>query len=122
MRAADPLYLQLQNHLHPVPTQWADVVQDQRRDDVDAVGLVSHDTCLKNRNPRRGSVFLWTPSSGVRLSLMTVWLWSPGLQARRTAHSKKTLWSNGPGPLRPVQPCVGRGLELIKKAGLGLLN
>lgn len=44
----DPSDLQLQNHLHAVVTQRADVVQDQGRDDVDAVGLVGHDARLEN--------------------------------------------------------------------------
>lgn len=44
----DPSDLQLQNHLHAVVTQRADVVEDQSRDDVDAVGLVGHDARLEN--------------------------------------------------------------------------
>lgn len=44
------VHLQLEHHLHPVPAQGADVVQDQSRDDVNAVGLVGHDTRLGRKN------------------------------------------------------------------------
>lgn len=44
-----PAYLQLEDHLHAVATQRADVVQDQSRDDVDTVGLVGHDAGLQYR-------------------------------------------------------------------------
>lgn len=39
-------YLQLEHHLHPIPTQGTDVVQDQSRDDVNAVGLMGDNTSL----------------------------------------------------------------------------
>lgn len=48
--------LQLQNHLHSVFTQWADVVQDQRRDNVDAVGLVGNDARLKKKKQNNTEV------------------------------------------------------------------
>lgn len=39
-------YLQLQDQVHAVLAEGADVVQDERCDDVDAVGLVGHDAAL----------------------------------------------------------------------------
>ena len=39
----------MQHHLHLVPTQRADVIQDQSGDDVNTVGLVGHNASLKHR-------------------------------------------------------------------------
>lgn len=49
-------YLQLEHHLHAIPTQWADVVQDQSRNDVNTVGLMGHDARLQQRQPTNVSV------------------------------------------------------------------
>lgn len=52
------VYLQLEHHLHPVPTQRADVIQNKSRDYVNPVGLMGHYTCLRKRQKRQ--TCLWT--------------------------------------------------------------
>lgn len=44
--ASGPAYLQLQDQVHPVLAEGADVVEDEGCDDVDPVGLVGHDAAL----------------------------------------------------------------------------
>lgn len=44
--APGPAYLQLQDQVHPVLAEGADVVEDEGCDDVDPVGLVGHDAAL----------------------------------------------------------------------------
>ena len=40
-------HLQLQHQVHPLLAQGVDVIQDERDDDVDAVGLVGGDAVLE---------------------------------------------------------------------------
>lgn len=60
-------HLEPENHLHPVPTQRADVIEDKGGDDVNTVALVSNYTGLREgereRNQAQGcfKVFFRSP-------------------------------------------------------------
>lgn len=42
-------HLQLQDQVHPVLAEGADVIEDEGCDDVDPVGLVGHDAALREQ-------------------------------------------------------------------------
>lgn len=48
--ALSSTHLQLQHQVHPLLSEWVDVVQNQGNDDVNAVGLMGGDAILQDVN------------------------------------------------------------------------
>lgn len=103
----EPTHLQLKHHIHLVATQRTDVIQDQCCDDVNAVGLMSHYTCLRHTNTHRKSMFtLRSTMSPMGLTFPCLRLpGSPGRGPGSTLLvSPVSAWSGG----RSIHWCRGQ--------------